>query len=39
MSATFLRSAAPPHALRFWADATNIFVEIPAKDPTSLRND
>lgn len=36
MSATFLKSAAPAHSLRFWADASHIFVEIPAKDPTKL---
>lgn len=36
MSATFLRSAAPPYALRTWADANSIYLEIPAKDPTKL---
>lgn len=36
MSATFARSAAPPYALRTWADARSIYLEIPAKDPTRL---
>lgn len=36
MSATFCRSAAPPYALRTWADANAIYLEIPAKDPTKL---
>jgi len=36
MSATFAKSAAPPYALRTWADATHIYLEIPAKDPKSL---
>lgn len=28
-------SAAPPHAVRFWASGSDIFAEIPAKDPAS----
>lgn len=36
MSATFLRSAAPPYAFRTWADANSIYLEIPAKDPAKL---
>lgn len=34
--ANFARSAAPPYALRTWADANSIYLEIPAKDPAKL---
>lgn len=33
---TFAKSAAPPYALRTWADTTHVFLEIPAKDPAKL---